>query len=103
MPIDRERRVIRYLVVKIEATKPAVRKVKLKLLAQPPLGADAVTIADDQHPDHQLGINRGPANAAIKRRQLIARTTLRPLLSDMLAHRAPRVAVSGFIEGESGA
>jgi hypothetical protein len=65
--------VIRHLVVKIEATKPAVRKVKLNFLAQPPLGADAVTIADDQNPDHQLGINRGPANAAIKRRQLIAK------------------------------
>ena len=50
MAIDRERRVIGHLVVKIEATKPAVRKVKVDLFAQPPLGADAVAIADDQHP-----------------------------------------------------
>ena len=31
------------------------------LLALPPLGADAVAIANDQHPDCQLGINRGPS------------------------------------------
>ena len=66
------------MVVEIEATKPAIRKVKLDLLAQPPLGADAIAIADDQHPDHRLWINRGPANAAIKARQPIAKLNQYP-------------------------
>ena len=49
MPIDRERRVIGYWVVEIEATKPAVRKVKLDLLA-----ATGVATAHDVGPvaDH---------------------------------------------------
>jgi hypothetical protein len=34
----RERRVIGYLVVEVEATKPAVRKANFNLLAQSPLG-----------------------------------------------------------------
>ena len=78
MAIDRERRVIGHLVVKIEATKPAVRKVKVDLLAQPPLGADAVAIADNQHPDHKLGIDRGPANVAVEGRQLVAKLSQYP-------------------------
>jgi hypothetical protein len=51
MAVDRERRVIRHLVVEIEAAKPLVRKVKFEFFAQPPLETDAVAIADDQHPD----------------------------------------------------
>ena len=78
MAIDRERRVIGHLVVEIEATKPAVRKVKVDLLAQPPLGADAVAIADNQHPDHKLGIDRGPANVAVEGRQLVAKLSQYP-------------------------
>jgi hypothetical protein len=78
MAIDRERRVIGHLIVEIEPAKPSVRKVKLKLFAQPPLGADAVAIADDQHPDHQLGINRRPTNVAIERCQLLAKLNQYP-------------------------
>src|ERR1700689_1733776 len=73
MAIDRECRVIGHLVVEIKTTKPPVRKVKFKLLAQPPLEADAVAIADDQHSDHQLGINRRPANLAIEGHKLLAK------------------------------
>ena len=63
---------IRHLVVEIEAAKPPVRKVKFELFAQPPLEADAIAIADDQHSDHKLGINRRPANVAIEWRKLLA-------------------------------
>jgi hypothetical protein len=63
---------IRHLVVEIEAAKPPVRKVKFELFAQPPLEADAIAIADDQHSDHKLGINRRPANVAIEGRKLLA-------------------------------
>jgi hypothetical protein len=40
------------------------------LLAEPPLRADAEAVADNQHPDHQLGINRRSPEMAIEARQL---------------------------------
>ena len=46
----------------------------MHLLAQPPLGADADAVADDQHPDHQLRIDRGPADLAVERPQMLARS-----------------------------
>jgi hypothetical protein len=47
----------------------------MHLLAQPPLRADAHAIADDQHPDHQLGIDRGPPRLAVIRAQVLAEPT----------------------------
>jgi hypothetical protein len=46
--IDRECRVIRHLVVKVEPTESSIRHVQLDFLAQPPLVANAIAIADDQ-------------------------------------------------------
>src|SRR5262249_60882199 len=66
MTIDRERRVIGNLVVEIKPAEPAVGQMQLNLLTQPPLKANAVAVANDQHPDHKLGINRRPANIAIE-------------------------------------
>ena len=37
----------------------------MHLVAQPVFGADAEAVAHDQHADHQLGINGGPADAAV--------------------------------------
>ena len=76
--IDRERRVVRHFVIKMEAAKPAISEMQLDLLAKPPLEADAVAIAHNQHPDHELGIDRRPANVAIKGRQLPAQPVSRP-------------------------
>jgi len=47
----------------------------MNLFTQPPLGADGEAIADDEHPDHQLRIDRGPANRAIERLQLLPNIT----------------------------
>ena len=44
----------------------------MNLFAKPALGADAHAVADDQHADHQLGIDRGPAHLAVKRLQRLA-------------------------------
>jgi hypothetical protein len=49
--------------------------MQLDLLAKPPLEADAVTVAHDQHPDHKLGIDRRPANVAIKGHQPAAQVS----------------------------
>ena len=41
----------------------------MNFIAQPPLRSDAHAIADQEHTDHQLRINRGAANGAIVRCQ----------------------------------
>ena len=63
--VDRKRRVIRHLVLKPEAAEPAIGQIEIDLLAQTPLGADAEAIAHDQHPDHQLRIDRRAARTAV--------------------------------------
>jgi hypothetical protein len=73
--VNRECRVIRQLFVKIESIELAISHMHLDFLAPPPLKADAVAVADDQHSDHKLGINRRPANVAIKRCQLLPKLT----------------------------
>src|ERR1051326_159698 len=70
MAILRERRMIGHLAVEPEPTKPALGQVEVHLLAQPPLRADAEAIADDQHPNQQLRIDRGPAHLTVEGRQL---------------------------------
>src|SRR5215211_5595492 len=60
VPVLREGRVIGHPTVQPELTKPAVGEVEVHFFAKPPLGADAETVTDDQHPDHQLGVDRGP-------------------------------------------
>jgi len=42
------------------------------LFKQPPLGANAVAIAHDQHADHQFGINRRTPNRAIEVGEVMA-------------------------------
>jgi hypothetical protein len=38
----------------------------VNLFAQPTFRANAVAVANEQHPNEQFGINRGPANRAVK-------------------------------------
>ena len=66
---SRERRMIRDLVLYAELAEPAIGEVHLQLATQQPLGTQAKDIADDQHPDHQHRINRGPAERWIVRRE----------------------------------
>ena len=56
---------VRNLAVQPQAAEPAVGQVEVDLLAQPPLGADAEAIADHQHADQQLGIDRGTSDLAV--------------------------------------
>ena len=58
--------------VQAEPAEPAIGQVEMDLLAQPPLRADAEAIAHQQHPDHQLRIDRGPADVAVVGRQVSA-------------------------------
>jgi hypothetical protein len=72
VPILREGRVIGHSPVKAEATEPAIRKVQMDLVTQPPFRTDAHHIAHDQHPQHQLRIDRGSACIAVKGLQPLA-------------------------------
>ena len=58
------------IAVEPQATEPAIGQIEVDLLAQPPLRANAEAIANDKHPDHQLGIDRGPPDVAIVRPQV---------------------------------
>src|SRR5262249_49675891 len=58
--INRERRMIGNLVIELEAAEPTITEMKFDLFAQLPFKADAVAVADNEHPDHQLRIDRGP-------------------------------------------
>jgi hypothetical protein len=44
----------------------------VNLVNQPPFRTDAVKIADQQHADHQLGIDRWPTGVAVKGFKLVA-------------------------------
>src|SRR5262249_32642410 len=76
--INREGRMIRYLVIEFEATEPTVTEMELHLLAQLPFKADPVTVADNEHPDHQLRGDRRPPDVAIERGQLLAKIDQHP-------------------------
>ena len=66
---------VRHVAVEPEAAEPPVSQVEVNLITKPSLRADAETVADDQHPDHQLGIDRWPPQRAVERRQLAAQIT----------------------------
>src|SRR4051812_49017726 len=55
--------------------EPAVREVQMDFLAQPSLRPNAKAVANDQHADHQLGINRRPPGLAVEWRQLPSQLT----------------------------
>src|SRR5437762_13312105 len=61
---------IRHLAIEPDPTEPSVSQIEVHFFTEPPLRADAEAIADNQYADHQLGIDRRPAHAAVKRRQL---------------------------------
>ncbi len=62
-------------VLETEPAEPAVGQVHRDILAQPPLRADRIAVADQQHPDHRLRINRRGARMAVVRRKFAAKPT----------------------------
>lgn len=46
----------------------------MHLFAKSPFGPDAEAVANQQHPDQQLGIDRGAASIAVERGQMLADT-----------------------------
>ena len=72
VPVLREGRVVRHVALQAEPAEPAIGEVEMHLLAEPPLRADAEAVADDQHPDHQLRVDRGPPDLAVEGPQMRA-------------------------------
>jgi hypothetical protein len=75
MPVLGERRVVGHCFLEVESAEPAVGQVQVYLLTQPALGADAEAVADDQHTDHQLGIDGGTACVAVEGSQVPTQIT----------------------------
>ena len=65
-------------VVEVEPAKPPKSQMQFDFLAQPPLKADAIAVAHDQHPDHKLWINRRPADLAVEGCQLLTKSSQQP-------------------------
>ena len=65
-----KRRMIGDVAVEPQATEPAIGKVEVDLVAQPPFGANAEAVADNEHPDHQLRIDRRATRLAVVRLQM---------------------------------
>src|SRR6202035_1104766 len=70
-----EYRVIGDPVLNTELAEPPVGQVDLDFSAQPALRAERKHVANDQHPDHQYRINRGPTRVRVIRRQLLVHPT----------------------------
>ena len=51
--------------VQRQSTEPAIGKVEVNFFAEAPLRTDAEAVAHQQHPDHQLGINREATRLAV--------------------------------------
>jgi hypothetical protein len=75
MPVLGERRVVRYLILQAQPTEPAIRQVQVDFLAEPAFRPDAEAVADDQHPNQQLRINRGSARMAVERGKVLVQLT----------------------------
>ena len=61
-----EGRMIGHLTIKPKPTEPSIRQIEMDLFAKAPLRTDADAVADDQHSDHQFGINRRSTHRAVE-------------------------------------
>src|SRR3974390_1843007 len=61
---------IRHCPIEAEPAEPAISQVEGSLFPEATLRSDAQDRADQQHPDHQLRVDRGASDAAIERRQI---------------------------------
>src|SRR5262249_21914909 len=66
----REDGVIGDAIFQAQPAKPAIGQIDLDLAANLALRPNSEDVADDQHPDHQHRVNRGPAGRGVVRRKL---------------------------------
>lgn len=75
MPKFCEARMIRHLVLESQPTEPAIGEVEVNLLAKASLGPQPHDIADHQHPDHELRIERGTTGMSVKNADFFVQVT----------------------------
>ncbi|KRR08796.1 hypothetical protein CP49_29730 [Bradyrhizobium valentinum] len=61
---------IRHRAIQTEPAEPPVSQIEVDLIAQPPLQSDAEAVTEQEHPDHQFGIDRRSTDAAVEGRQV---------------------------------
>ena len=61
-----------HLAVQSQPAEPTVGEIEMDLLTEPSFRSDAHAVTDDQHPHHQVRIDRGSTCAAVVRLQLRA-------------------------------
>jgi hypothetical protein len=64
--------VIRQGIFEAKSAEPSISQIQMYFFAKPPFGSNPEAVADDQHANHQFGIDRGTANPAVERRQVAA-------------------------------
>lgn len=62
---------IRHRPIQTEPAEPSVGQIEVNLIAQAPLRPDAEAVADQEHPDHQLGIDRRSTDTAVEDHQVL--------------------------------
>jgi hypothetical protein len=72
VPVLGECGVIRHRPIQTEPTEPPVGRIEMNFIAQAPLRSNAEALTSQKHPDHQFGIDRGPADVTVERRQLLS-------------------------------
>jgi hypothetical protein len=66
---------VRDCTIQPNPAKPAICQIEVDLFTEPTLRTDPEAVADQQHPDHQLGIYGWPADAAVEARELASELT----------------------------
>jgi hypothetical protein len=64
--------VVRHRLIELETAKPSIGEVQMHLFALPTLRANAKAVADDEHAQDQLRVDRRPYRVAVKRGPLCA-------------------------------
>jgi hypothetical protein len=72
MSVLRESRVIRHIALETESAEPPIDQVQMRFLAEAALRANTEAVAHEQHPDHQLRVDRGPPDLTVKGPQVSA-------------------------------
>jgi len=68
----RKGRVIRHLALQPEPAEPPIGEVQMHLFAEPAFRTNAEAIADQQHPNHQLRVDRRTSDLAVEGLQVSA-------------------------------
>jgi hypothetical protein len=82
--------VIGHSVFQAQAVEPTIRKDEMNLLAKAAFGANAETVAHDQHANHELRVDRRPASVVLPTALMTHRNDALPSIDESIIGNAPR-------------